>query len=156
MEKNADERALVTVKRILTPIDRSGYKEKILAYAISLGKAWGAELTAIHVIDPGRGVPGGRVKEKERVREEEAKREAEILLVQLIDPLARKEGVNIRKEVVEESDSVAKSIIDYAKKNDMDVIVIGTKGMTAVEGFFLGSVANNVIHHAHCPVFAIR
>src|SRR6266487_2070059 len=152
MEKNADERALVTVKRILTPIDRSGYKEKILAYAISLGKAWGAELTAIHVFEPGLGIPGGRVKEKERVRE----REAEILLVQLIDPLARKEGVNIRKEVVEESDSVAKSIIDYAKKNDMDVIVIGTKGMTAVEGFFLGSVANNVIHHAHCPVFAIR
>jgi nucleotide-binding universal stress UspA family protein len=62
----------------------------------------------------------------------------------------------MRKEVVEESDSVAKSIIDYAKKNDMDVIVIGTKGMTAVEGFFLGSVANKVIHHAHCPVFAIR
>src|SRR2546427_2609211 len=146
----------VAVKKILAPIDRSGYKEKILAYAISLGKAWGAELTAIHVIDPGRGVPGGRVKEKEREREEQAKREAEILLVQLIDPLARKEGVNMRKEVVEESDSVAKSIIDYAKKNDMDVIVIGTKGMTAVEGFFLGSVANNVIHHAHCPVFAIR
>ena len=140
----------------MVTVDRSGYKEKILAYAISLGKAWGAELTAIHVIDPGRGVPGGRVKEKEREREEQAKREAEILLVQLIDPLARKEGVNIRKEVVEESDSVAKSIIDYAKKNDMDVIVIGTKGMTAVEGFFLGSVANNVIHHAHCPVFAIR
>src|SRR5437588_10012229 len=155
MEKNADERALVTVKRILTPIDRSGYMEKILAYAISLGKAWGAELTAIHVFEPGLGIPGGRVKEKERVREEEAKREAEILLVQLIDPLARKEGVNIRKEVVEESDSVAKSILDYAKKNDMDVIVIGTKGMTAVEGFFLGSVANSVIHHVHCPVFAI-
>ena len=155
-ELNVDSEALVTVKKILVPVDRSGYKEKILAYAISLGKAWGAELTAIHVIDPGRGVPGGRVKEKEREREEQAKREAEILLVQLIDPLARKEGVNIRKEVVEESDSVAKSIIDYAKKNDMDVIVIGTKGMTAVEGFFLGSVANNVIHHALCPVFAIR
>src|SRR5207245_9301364 len=102
MEKNVDGRALVTVKKILTPIDRSGYKEKILAYAISLGKAWGAELTAIHVIDPGRGVPGGRVKEKEREREEQAKREAEIILVQWIDPLARKEGINIRKEVVEE------------------------------------------------------
>jgi nucleotide-binding universal stress UspA family protein len=156
MDKNVDREAEVTVKKILTPIDRSGYKDKILAYAISLGKAWGSEITAVHVIDPGRGVPGGRVKEKERDREEEAKREAEILLVQLIDPLARKEGVNIRKEVIEESDSVAKSIIDYAKKNNMDLIVIGTKGMTSVEDFFLGSVANNVIHHAHCPVFAIR
>jgi nucleotide-binding universal stress UspA family protein len=138
----------------LVPIDRSGYKEQILAFATSLGKAWGAEITAIHVIDPGRGVPGGRVKEKEQEREEEAKREAEDLLVQSVDPLAQKEGVNI--EVVEESDSVAKSIIGYAKKNNMDVIVIGTKGMTAVEDFFLGSVANNVIRHAHCSVFAIR
>lgn len=58
----------VAVKKILAPIDRSKYKEKIIAYAMSLGKAWGAEITAIHVIDPGQGVPGGRVKEKEQQR----------------------------------------------------------------------------------------
>ncbi|MGC2574502.1 MAG: universal stress protein [Candidatus Nitrosopolaris sp.] len=40
----------------MAAIDRSKYKEKIIDYAISLGKAWGAEVTAIHVIDPGRGV----------------------------------------------------------------------------------------------------
>jgi nucleotide-binding universal stress UspA family protein len=56
----------VVVKKILAAIDRSKYKEKIIDYAISLGKAWGAEVTAIHVIDPGRGVPGGRIKEKEK------------------------------------------------------------------------------------------
>ena len=155
MEKNVDG-GLATVKKILTPIDRSGYKEKILAFAISLGKAWGAEITAIHVIDPGRGVPGGRVKEKELEREEEAKREAEILLVQSVDPLAHKEGINIKKEVVEESDTVEKTIIDYAKENDIDIIVIGIKGMSAVEEYFFGSVANAVVQHAHCPVFAIR
>ncbi|MFY9794107.1 MAG: universal stress protein [Candidatus Nitrosopolaris sp.] len=70
----------VVVKKILAAIDRSKYKEKIIAYAISMGKAWGAEVTAIHVIDPGRGVPGGRVKEKEKQREEEAERLAEDLL----------------------------------------------------------------------------
>ena len=156
MDKNVDREAEVAVKKILTPIDRSGYKEKILAYAVSLGKAWGAELTVIHVIDPGRSVPGGRVKEKEREREEEAKRQAEVLLLNTIDPLIRKEGINIKKEVIEESDTVEKAIIDYAKKNNIDVIVIGTKGMTAVEEYFFGSVANAVIHHAHCPVFAIR
>jgi nucleotide-binding universal stress UspA family protein len=156
MDKNVDREALVAVKKILTPIDRSGYKEKILAYALSLGKAWGAELTVLHVIDPGRGVPGGRIKEKEREREEEAKLEAETLLLNTIDPLIRKEGINIKKEVIEESDTVEKAIIDYAKKNNIDVIVIGTKGMTAVEEYFFGSVANAVIHHAHCPVFAIR
>jgi nucleotide-binding universal stress UspA family protein len=156
MDKIVDREDEVAVKKILTPIDRSGYKEKILAYAVSLGKAWGAELTVIHVIDPGRGVPGGRVKEKEREREEEAKREAEVLVLNTIDPLIRKQGINIKKEVIEESDTVEKAIIDYAKKNNIDVIVIGTKGMTAVEEYFFGSVANAVIHHAHCPVFAIR
>jgi len=58
----------VAVKKILAPIDRSIYKEKIIEYSISLGKAWGAEITAINVIDPGRGVPGGRIKEKELER----------------------------------------------------------------------------------------
>ncbi|MFY9797605.1 MAG: universal stress protein [Candidatus Nitrosopolaris sp.] len=155
MDKNVD-RQPIAIKKILIPIDKSEYREKIIAYAIALTKAWGAELTAIHVIDPGRGVPGGRIKEKEKEREEEAKREAETLVLNAIDPLIDKEGVRIKKEVVEGSDSIAKSIINYARENNFNVIVIGTKGMTAVEEFFLGSVANNVIHHAHCPVFAIR
>ena len=145
----------VAVKKILAPIDRSKYKEKIIAYAVSLGKAWGAEITAIHVTDPGRGVPGGRVREKELEREEEAEKPAEDLLDEA-DLQAKKEGINIKKEVIEESDTVEKAIIDYAKKNNIDVIVIGTTGMSAVEEIFVGSVANKVIHHAHCPVFAIR
>lgn len=146
---------LLAVKKILIPIDRSEYREKILAYAVALSRTWGAELTAIHVIDPVRGVPGGRVKEKEKEREEQAKQEG-LALLNSVDPVGQKEGVEIKKELVEKSDSVAKAIIGYAKKNEFDIIVIGTKGMTAVEEFFLGSVANNVIHHAHCPVFAIR
>ena len=145
----------VVVKKILAAIDRSKYKEKIIAYAISLGKAWGAEVTAIHVIDPGRGVPGGRVKEKEKQREEEAERPAEDLLSEA-ELQAKKEGINLRKQIVEESDTVEKAITDYAKKNNIDVILIGTTGMSTAEEVFLGSVANNVIHHAHCPVFAIR
>jgi len=93
---------------------------------------------------------------KRSKREDEAKREARTLVLNAIDPLIDKEGLRIKKEVVESSDSISKSIIHYARQNKFDVIVIGTKGMTAVEEFFLGSVANNVIHHAHCPVFAIR
>ena len=154
--KYIDIESVVAVKKILVPVDRSGYKEKIIVYAVSLGIAWEAEVTVIHVIDPVRGVPGGKVEEKEREREEKAKREAEILVFNTIDPLITIEGLNIKKEVVPESDTVEKTIIDYAKKNDIDVIVIGTKGMSAVEEYFFGSVANAVIHHAHCPVLAIR
>jgi hypothetical protein len=44
LDKNVERESLVAVKKILTPIDRSGYKEKILAYALSLGKAWGVAI----------------------------------------------------------------------------------------------------------------
>jgi nucleotide-binding universal stress UspA family protein len=143
------------VKKILAPIDRSKYKEKIIEYAISLGKAWEAEVVAIHVIDPGRGIPGGRIKEKELEREVQATKPAQELLDK-VDILAEKEGFHIRKEVVEESDTIGKTIIDYAKANSFNIIIIGTTGMGRIQEMFLGSVANYVIHHAHCPVFAIR
>jgi nucleotide-binding universal stress UspA family protein len=145
----------VAVKKIVAPIDRSKYKEKIIAYAIYLGKLWGAEITAIHVIDPGRGIPGGRIKEKELEREEEAKRPAQELLAE-VDLQAKKRSINIKKEIVEESDTVGKAIIEYARKNNIDLIIIGTTGMSAIEKIFLGSGANDVIQHAHCPVFAVR
>jgi nucleotide-binding universal stress UspA family protein len=155
MNESIDPQAVVVaVKRILVPIDRSGYKEKIIAYAVSLGKAWEAEITAIHVIEPEHALSDGRAEAKKEAREE-AGRQTEHLLNE-IDTLAKKEGLSIKKEALEESDIVGKAIIDYAKKNNIDVIVIGTKGMTAVQEYFFGSVANKVIHHAHCPVFAIR
>jgi nucleotide-binding universal stress UspA family protein len=163
------------VKRILVPVDRSEYKEKIAAYAILLGKAWRAELTAVHIIKPSHALLDGvEVEAKEQARIDESKRQAENLLdeisilaknkglkikkeaVQPSDLLAKKQGLNVKGGALEESNIVGKAIIDYAKKNNIDVIVIGTKGMSAVEQYFFGSVANKVIHEAHCPVFAIR
>ena len=145
----------VTAKKILAPVDRSKYKEKIIEHAISLGKARAAEIVAIHVIDPGHGVPGARIKEKELEREERATKPAHELLNE-VGLLAEREGVRIKKEVVQVSDTVGKAIIDYAKTNKFDVIIIGTTGMARVQRMFLGSVANYVIHNAHCSVFAVR
>lgn len=156
--KKIDEPAnlhIISVKKILIPIDRSEYNNKIIEYAISLSKAWDAEITAIHVLDMGHGIENGKSKEIEPKRIHEEKIYAEDLLKE-IDLTAKKEGINIEKEVLEKNDKVGKTIIEYAKKNKMDVIVIGTKGMTAVEEYFFGSVVKDVFQYAHCPVFAIR
>jgi nucleotide-binding universal stress UspA family protein len=148
-------RHIVSVKQILIPIDRSEYNNKIIEYAISLSKAWNAKITAIHVIDTGRGIGDGKDKEIKPEMIQEEKICAEDLLNE-IDLTAKKEGINIEKEILEKNDKVGKTIIEYAKKNEMDVIVIGTKGMTAVEEYFFGSVVKDVFQYAHCPVFAIR
>lgn len=132
-------------------------------------------MTATHVVEPRHSLPDGKESmANEQVRIDESRRQAENLLdeigilakrlgmnvkkeaIQPSDLLTDEPGMNVKKETLEGSDIVGKTIIEYAKTNNFDVIVIGTKGMGAVEEYFFGSVANKVIHEAHCSVFAIR
>ena len=62
--------------------------------------------------------------------------------IQPSDLLAKNQGLNIKRGALEKTGIVGKAIIDYAKKNNIDIIVIGTKGMSAVEKYFFGSVAD--------------
>ena len=50
----------------------------------------------------------------------------------------------------------ADAILDVAEEQDVDLIVVGNKGMTGAKRFLLGSVPNKVSHHAPCSVLIIR
>ena len=146
------------VKKILMAIDRSGYKERITTFTISLAKALGAEVTAVHVIDrssfePAADAYGNYMGVQIGPLEEALRKQAEELLSEA-EQFGKKEGVKVDKEVIVASPSAA--IIDYAKMNNINLITVGTMGMTGLKQFLLGSVANNVITHAHCPVLAVR
>lgn len=86
--------------------------------------------------------------------EEELRKQADEMLSEA-ELLGDKEEVKVDKAIIV-APSCAAAIIDYAKKNNVDLIVVGTKGMTGLKHFLLGSVANNIISHAHCPVLAVR
>ena len=143
-------------------IDRSGYKERIINFTISLAKPLGAEIIAIHVIDKSTIVPatdaygnyigGDQIQATE---EEELRKQADEILSEA-ELLGDKEKVKVDKAIIVAPSSSAAAIIDYAKKNNVDLIVVGTKGMSGLKHFLLGSVANNIISHAHCPVLAVK
>ena len=141
-------------------IDRSGYKERIITFTISLAKPLGAEIIAIHVIDKSTIVPAtdayGNYMGGDQIQatEEELRKQADEMLSEA-ELLGDKEEVKVDKAIIV-APSCAAAIIDYAKKNNVDLIVVGTKGMTGLKHFLLGSVANNIISHAHCPVLAVR
>lgn len=140
-------------------IDRSGYKERIITFTISLAKPLGAEIIAIHVIDKSTIVPapdayGNYMGDQIQATEEELRKQADELLSEA-ELLGDKENVKVDKAIIVAS-SCAATIIEYAKKNNVDLIVVGTKGMTGLKRFLLGSVANNIISYAHCPVLAVR
>jgi nucleotide-binding universal stress UspA family protein len=140
-------------------IDRSGYKQRIITFTISLAKPLSAEIIAIHVIDKSTIVPtpdayGNYIADQIQATEEELRKQADELLSEA-ELLGDKEEIKVDKAIIV-APSCASAIIDYAKKNNVDLIVIGTKGMTGLKHFLLGSVANNIISHAHCPVLAVR
>ena len=50
----------------------------------------------------------------------------------------------------------ANQIVEYAEKNDIDLIVMGTHGRSGLEKMWLGSVTEKVLRQAHCPVLVVR
>ncbi len=155
---------LISVKKILLAIDKSGYKTKAMRFAITLAKGLGAEVTAIHIIDKFTlraavdvlgYYRGGKIEEYKTAYENRLKKQAEELLEE-VKVLGDNEGVKITTEVLLDAHSIPNEIIDYAKNKKMDIIVIGTKGMTGIAKFFMGNVANTVAAHASSPVLLIR
>lgn len=158
--KSSLEHGPVNIKTILIAVDRSGYKEKIISYAITLAKALGAEIIALHVIDKSSLGAAGDVLGYYRGAnieeyEKEMKQVGERLLEE-VETIVKKHGyINVRRGVLIDT-SVANGIISYAENKKVDLILVGAKGVSGLEKFMLGGVANKVINHAHCPVVAIR
>lgn len=153
------EKSHVKVNKILLAVDKSGYKDKAAGYAITLAKSLGAEVIAIHVIGSSslgatRDILGYYRGGKLKAYQDALKKDAEKFLDKIVE-LGEKENVAIKSEVMVGS-PVKKVIIDYAKKQKVDLIVIGSKGMTGIEKFVLGDVAHTVVSYAHCPVLAVR
>lgn len=48
------------------------------------------------------------------------------------------------------------TIVDYAHKHNVDLIVIGSRGLNALQELVLGSVSHKVIQRAHCPVLIVK
>jgi nucleotide-binding universal stress UspA family protein len=149
----------VKIRKILVAIDKSGYKDKAVSYAFTLAKSLGAEISVIHVIDQSSIVAAGSVHpsasmiaQKEFL--EALRQDADKLLKEIVQ-WGKTEGITVQDKVLSGA-SVKQTIIDYAKEKDVDMILIGTKGMTGIKKFLMGSVANDVISHAHCPVLAVR
>ncbi len=52
--------------------------------------------------------------------------------------------------------SVVAAIVEYAESEDIDLIVIGTKGTSDIKNMFLGSTASGVVKYSTCPVMVVK
>ncbi|MGB8188577.1 MAG: universal stress protein, partial [Nitrososphaeraceae archaeon] len=65
-------------------------------------------------------------------------------------------AIQFESKVILGGSSLVRAIIEYAENNDMDLIVMGTIGISGFKRLLLGSTASGVVTYAHCPVLLVK
>ena len=141
-------------ERILVPLDGSKLAEQAIPYATELCKG-STQVTLFQVVHLPLPLAAPDVAMTVPMPDlEELKQEALDYLERLAAPL-RAEGVRVNAAVVER-DAVAQAIVEYAEENEINLIAMTTHGRSGLSRLLFGSVAEEVVRHAPCPVLIIR
>ena len=145
---------MLKIKKILCPTDFSEPSLQGLDAAVDLAKMFQAELKLIYVL-PVLPTHGGEANYNFEIPEYER-----ILHKDSDDKLKDIAKARVPASIKSSSEighgNAAKEIVRVAEEEKFDLIVIATHGHTGWHHLVVGSVAEKVIHHAHCPVFVIR
>jgi nucleotide-binding universal stress UspA family protein len=147
--------------KILVAIDGSEESIKAAECAIEIAKKHNAQLIAFTVLDLSKprhlssmfiAAPTYGLREFK-----EERKEAEQWIDKVSKLAQQKDNNNIKfKSQIEESVSVQGAIVNYAENENIDLIVIGTRGRSGFKKMLLGSVAIGVVTYATCPVLIVK
>jgi nucleotide-binding universal stress UspA family protein len=136
-------------KIVVWATDGSESADAALPYATSLAAQEGASLVVAHAVEHMLGPRAGGYPvhaDEDQLRAKIERQTAEL----------KEAGVEVRsREVGGASPGAAHMIADIAGEVGADVIVVGTRGHTALSGLLLGSVTQRLLHVAPCPVLVV-
>ncbi len=137
--------------KVLVAVDGSEYSMNAAEYAISITRQYGSQLIALHVITS----DVSTVASAFLPQMDEIKKNAQ----EYFDKIRRKGDeanwdIQLRTELIA-SPSVVGGI-DFAEKENIELIVVGTRGRSGLKRLLLGSVASGIVNYAHCPVMIVK
>jgi nucleotide-binding universal stress UspA family protein len=136
----------IAIRRVLIAHDGSAEGGRAVEAGIDLSLRYGAKATLLTVIHhPGYAGTVGEVQEAD----EEARQFAGRIQREAIEA-GRLRGLDMGAVIM--SGHPAEAIVDYARRHDIDIIVMGHRGMSNLQRFFVGSIADRVVDHAPCMV----
>ncbi len=142
----------LAIRRILVPIDFSAGSLEAVEFALPLSKHFKAELHLAHVFEPDyplASIPPARLVIPEL--------EVDRGLRRHLKDVAQKYAVELRPENIHLlRGSPFEEICRLAREEEIDLVVIATRGNTGLKHLALGSTAERVIRYATCPVLVVR
>ncbi len=135
-------------KHVLVAVDGSTYSQQALPTAIEVARKFNSDILVVHVSehDRGRAVAYSLESPADATR-----------LVGDAVKLIRDAGITAKGHLSDvAAGHVAKAIVDTATASNIDLIVMGSRGLSDVQGLLLGSVTHKVIQLANVPVLVDR
>lgn len=147
---------MINIDKVLVPTDFSDFSKPAMTYACAMAARFSSELHLLHVCpEPAMLVPeaGGIGVAGVIVETDEIEASALAQLQQLPgDDWENNREIHRETRV----GSAFYEIINYAKEHDIDLIVIGSHGRSGLMHLLMGSVAENVVRKAPCPVLTVK
>lgn len=137
--------------KVLVAIDGSEKSMNAAEYSIYISEKYHTQLYALNVIrvDPDLFISAEIPDYIVEMKNESQKYLDKVKLK------AREKTIQIKTEIIA-SLNVAGGIVEYAKNKNINLIVIGTRGISGFKKLLIGSVASGVITYAHCPVLVVK
>ncbi|MBA3749585.1 MAG: universal stress protein [Nitrosopumilus sp.] len=147
---------------ILLAFDSSDASNRAAEYAIHLASLENSTLTFIHIIDNIKqgGAIGLRARYGDMDLVDAFKRSRKQDAEEWIKPLQKKandKDIKTRVAILDdEGNSKLGLIVQYIMDNKIDLVVVGSRGLSKFKQLLLGSIAAGLISHSTCPVLVIR
>ena len=133
------------IQHVLVPLDFSGKSRQALRYAVPIAQKFTAKIHLVHVLPP----PGkAELPDLARIKLTALRRLGEMAAELLPPRLRAGNAVLVGKP--------AEQILQLAEKNNIDLIVLTTKGRSGLARVIVGSTAESIMRHAPCPVLSVR
>lgn len=143
-------------ERILVSVDGSEDSDKAVRATKELARVHGSQVMVVHGRDLAlMSTPAPTAPVRPTTLDLETVDEAQALVDTAVDEV-KTAGVDVRGEILPAQGRIGQQIVDAAKVFGADVIVLGSRGMSRIHAFMIGSVADKVIRLAECPVLLER
>jgi len=145
----------LAVSKVLVGIDGSDHSLRAAQYALEISKKYGAKLIAVTVT---------YMPAKSRMSQQEAievgaglsEMDKAKKWFESFTQSARENKIDLKTELVNSQRPVDYVILEYAEKEGIDLIVIGTRGRSGLSKIVLGSVASRIVTYSHVPLLVVK